>query len=47
MNELITWYINLMVSVWNFIASYWLLSIFFMIGILNWIIDIYLGSREN
>lgn len=47
MTQLIPWFFNLLVQVWQLITQYWILSIFALIAILDFIVSLVINSSQN
>ena len=47
MSELIPWFFNLLIDLWNLITHYWILSIFAIIGLMDFIISLFINSSQN
>lgn len=39
--------ISVMVSVWNLVTSYWVLSLAFLFVFLNWVVTLVVNSRSQ
>ena len=46
MTDVITFFFQLLGSMWSVITQYWILSFAFMLAIISWIVDLINGTRD-